>query len=388
MRIKLVVLHRYIGLLLAIFLICSGLTGSIIAFQHDLEVWLNPELFLIDDADEKNLSASELVARIEASDSRIRVNYLPVPSDSASAVEEKHALISYVEPRVNSLTGEPFEVDYDEVFINPVSGEITGRRLWGECCFEPQNIIPFIYKLHNRLLMQKPWGSRILGFVGLLWILMSLVGIYLTFPRAKGWKFFKVWKNAWWVQWRYPWRVKFLQLHKSIGLWCWLLMLSSALSGVSMNLEDELFSPIVESVSPYTTIAVADESRLDSRAIGFSSAIQAAMAYAEENQLPNIPKVIWYSYAQNVYRVKLDCQCNTGLGPTTVYIGGGSGGVLAISDPTEGSVGDFLKALRLPLHSGRVAGTIGSVLVSLTGLMTALLAILGVSLWLRKRIQL
>jgi len=37
-------LHRYVGLLLATFLLVAGLTGSIIAFYVPLDAALNPEL--------------------------------------------------------------------------------------------------------------------------------------------------------------------------------------------------------------------------------------------------------------------------------------------------------------------------------------------------------
>jgi len=42
MRAFLVLLHRYIGLATALFLLMAGLTGSILAFNHELDEWLNP----------------------------------------------------------------------------------------------------------------------------------------------------------------------------------------------------------------------------------------------------------------------------------------------------------------------------------------------------------
>ncbi|GGZ97798.1 hypothetical protein GCM10008090_02650 [Arenicella chitinivorans] len=379
MRTSLVKLHRYLGLGMALFLLCAGLTGSVIAFQDRFEIWLNPELFVIDEVGEPSLSATQLVAHIEASDPRIRVNYQPIVSAAS------YALVSYVEPRHNPVTGEPYDIDYDEVFINPVTGEIKGKRMWGECCLQRKNLIPFIYKLHNRLLLPKPLGSRIMGIIALLWVLMSLIGLYLTMPRGK--QFLKKWKRAWTVQWRYPWKVKFLQLHKSIGLWCWLLMLSSALTGLSMNLEDELFNPLVETVSSYSKTDVADEASLPANAVDFSSALEIAVEYAERNQLAVLPRVVKYSASTNQYRVNLAQPGTLGLGPITVYVGAGSGEVLAVADPAGDTAGDFVAALRLPLHSGRVAGTAGSVLVALTGLMTALMVIFGVSMWFRRRFR-
>ena len=38
-------LHRWVGLLMTVFLIVVGLTGSILAFKTPLEKLINPELF-------------------------------------------------------------------------------------------------------------------------------------------------------------------------------------------------------------------------------------------------------------------------------------------------------------------------------------------------------
>ena len=45
MRRVWVSLHRWLGLFMAGFLFVSGLTGAIIAWDHELDEWLNPELF-------------------------------------------------------------------------------------------------------------------------------------------------------------------------------------------------------------------------------------------------------------------------------------------------------------------------------------------------------
>src|SRR5690606_10395567 len=44
MRRIFVLLHRYVGLALAAFLIVTGLTGAVISWDHELDEWLNPHL--------------------------------------------------------------------------------------------------------------------------------------------------------------------------------------------------------------------------------------------------------------------------------------------------------------------------------------------------------
>ena len=45
MRRALVVIHRWLGLFTAVFLIVAGASGALIAWDHELDEWLNPELF-------------------------------------------------------------------------------------------------------------------------------------------------------------------------------------------------------------------------------------------------------------------------------------------------------------------------------------------------------
>ena len=44
MRALFTILHRYLGLSIAVFLIITGLTGAIISWDHELDEFLNPHL--------------------------------------------------------------------------------------------------------------------------------------------------------------------------------------------------------------------------------------------------------------------------------------------------------------------------------------------------------
>lgn len=45
MRLVLVCLHRWLGVATAIFLFVSGLTDALIAWDHEIDAWLNPSSF-------------------------------------------------------------------------------------------------------------------------------------------------------------------------------------------------------------------------------------------------------------------------------------------------------------------------------------------------------
>jgi uncharacterized iron-regulated membrane protein len=45
MRSVLVLLHRWFGLATALFLFVAGATGAVISWDHELDEWLNPQLY-------------------------------------------------------------------------------------------------------------------------------------------------------------------------------------------------------------------------------------------------------------------------------------------------------------------------------------------------------
>src|SRR5687767_197597 len=110
-----VLIHRWVGLSIAAFLIISGITGAIISWDHELDDLLNSHLTYVDSRGPQ-LSALELADTIEAGDPRIIVTYVPL------AAEEGKSLVFGVAPKQDPATGSLYEVGYNEVFVDPVTG--------------------------------------------------------------------------------------------------------------------------------------------------------------------------------------------------------------------------------------------------------------------------
>src|SRR4051794_39421913 len=126
-RAVLVRLHRYAGLGIAIFVTVAALTGSLIAFNEELDSWLNPDLYRAVQAghalDTDALDADTIVRRVEQASSGARVSYVSLSLGAGKSVRLR------VEPRGST------PLNYDEVFADPLTGEVLGKRQWGACCF-------------------------------------------------------------------------------------------------------------------------------------------------------------------------------------------------------------------------------------------------------------
>jgi uncharacterized iron-regulated membrane protein len=73
------------------------------------------------------------------------------------------------------------------------------------------------------------------------------------------------------------------------------------------------------------------------------------------------------------------------LGNPWFYLDGQDGRPAGHEIPGQGSAGDVFLQAQFPLHSGRLGGIPGRILVSFLGLGVAMLSVTGIVIWARKR---
>lgn len=173
MRPVLVLLHRYVGLATALFLFLAGLTGSLLAFHHEIDEWLNPGFYAVGEGGER-LSPGSLVQRVESRYPRQLVWYMEYPEAGG------HPALLATVPREAGA-----KVEHDVFYLDPVSGEEVGKRLWAACCFQPANLVPWVLEFHHNLTLPGNWGLYLMGGVAMFWFLDCFVGAWLTLPRGK-----------------------------------------------------------------------------------------------------------------------------------------------------------------------------------------------------------
>lgn len=235
MRPVLVLLHRYVGLATALFLFLAGLTGSLLAFHHEIDEWLNPGFYAVGEGGER-LSPGSLVQRVESRYPRQLVWYMEYPEAGG------HPALLATVPREAGA-----KVEHDVFYLDPVSGEEVGKRLWAACCFQPANLVPWVLEFHHNLTLPGNWGLYLMGGVAMFWFLDCFVGAWLTLPRGR--PFWSKWTTAWKIKRGNAYRFNF-DLHRAGGLWLWLLLAPVALSSVALNLPSQVFKPLVSLFSP------------------------------------------------------------------------------------------------------------------------------------------
>lgn len=387
MRKLLVLLHRWFGLGVALFLFQAGLTGALIAWDHEIDGALNPELYRSQaPADAEVLPPLRLAEIVETRDPRLEVTFLPL------AIEPGAALLVGVDAKRNPATGKPYELGFNQLAINPASGEIQGQREWGALSLSRQQIMPFLYRLHYSLHVPDvgamPLGLWLMGAVAVIWLLDSFIALWISFPSLKAWKksfAFRFDKGGY--------RLTF-DLHRSGGVWAWLLLMPLAMTAVSMNLGREVVRPVVNWFSPLS------ENPFDSRKpspepvvpeLSRAQVIKRAAVDAYALGLERPAGGLFFSQEVGVYGVGFYEAGNDhgdgGLGNPWLYYDAKTGAAAGKELPGRGSAGDLFMQLQFPLHSGRIVGSVGRVLITLLGVIVSMLSVTGVIIWAKKRRQ-
>ncbi|MCO4875483.1 PepSY-associated TM helix domain-containing protein [Paraburkholderia caribensis] len=384
MRPVLVRLHRWFGIGTALFLFVAGLTGALIAWDHELDAMLNPTFFYAR-SDARPLPSLELARRVEAGDPRLEVTYLPL------SVEPGHALQMMVLPRVDPKTNQPYKLDFNQIAVDPATGAIQSRREWGALSIARLNLMPFIYKLHYTLFLPFTGGIDIgtwlMGMVGIVWIFDSVIALVLSFPSMKAWKksfAFRVRRGGYALT---------FDLHRSGGVWIWGLLLMMAVTSVSMNLSAPVVQPVVKFFStltptPFTDPSLLPNAKPNEAPIAREAILKKAVQARADKHIEAPPGAIYYAPMFHVYGIGYfgagDDHGDGGLGNAWTYWNAQNGQPLGAQIPGRGTAGDLFMQAQFPLHSGRILGTGGRILISCVGVMVAVLSATGLLIWLKK----
>jgi uncharacterized iron-regulated membrane protein len=381
MRQVLVILHRWAGLTIALFLFVAGITGAVISWDHELDALLNPQFYEAHTRGTPRPSL-ELARRIEQDDPRVRVTYLPLSTESGSA------LTVSVEPRADPVTGSLHDVGYNQVALDPVTGAVQARREWGAISLSRENLLPFLYKLHYSLHLPitgtMDWGVWLMGVIGIVWVVDCWIALALSFPNRRSWR------KSFAFRWREGGARLNFDLHRSGGVWVWLVLLMMAVTSVSMNLGSEVMRPVVSwvstlSPSPFDTrvpVAAAEPE------VSPEAVLATAAREAERRAWTAPAGGLFYSSEFKVYGVGFfepGEDHGAGLGNPWLYFDSRTGVPVGADVPGQGSPGDIFMQAQFPLHSGRILGVTGRVLISAMGLIVALLSVTGIVIWARKR---
>lgn len=390
MRSWLVLAHRYTGLVLAGFLLLAGVTGSLLAWNEELDAALNPALFRAAPPapGARPLDPLQLRAALALQYPKARADYVPL------SLQPGHAALFPIVPQPGTAGHD------DQAFVNPYDGSVLGSRKWGDIGQGVKNLMPFVYRLHYSLALDSV-GTLLLGVVALLWTVDCFVGAWLTMParrRGQAAAGGKTWLARWWPAWKLRWRsggykLNF-DLHRAGGLWPWAMLLVLAWSSVAFNLT-EVYQPVMRTLfahqaaedslpprpGPQDQPGMSWEAALDNGRRLMQAETQArGITVLREQMLRYDPRSATFRYM-----VKSSADIRDRYGSTTVVFDANTGAPCFFWWPTGAAAGDTIRTWITSLHLAALWGLPYKVFLCALGLAVAMLSATGLVIWWRKR---
>ncbi|MGA3239018.1 MAG: PepSY-associated TM helix domain-containing protein [Bryobacteraceae bacterium] len=347
-------IHLYLGLFGAIFLVILGLTGSIMAFEGDIDHWLDPNLWYVT-ARANPLPEGELIGKVESQFAPARVGAVEIP--------QQRNLV-----QVMQLSTGP------AVYVNPYDGSILGERIGAS---KTQRVLGYIHQFHLRLATDPrssiaPAGKVIVSYAGLVLCLLGPTGLILWWRTKRAS-----------VQWTAAsWFRRCFDLHRCIGIYAGAFLWIAAFTGVLIG-----FSAAEKAIYSLTHSSGPTRPRLPQSVPGVTHiSVDQALATARRTMpaasvdsvfLPLSPKAPFVI----VMRVPEE---TSGSAHSTVAVDQYSGNVLQVQDFRTDSLGYRWIRFNRSIHTGDIWGLPGHIIVSLSSLLLVAMVITGLVIWWKK----
>ncbi|MGA3187685.1 MAG: PepSY-associated TM helix domain-containing protein [Bryobacteraceae bacterium] len=347
-------IHLCLGLTAGIFLAILGLTGSIMAFEGDIDHWFHPELWYV------------------------TPNPHPLPENDLVSIAQNRfrpARVFAVQfPRAPNLAQVMRMTDGTIVYLNPYNGSVLGDTVG---ISDIDQLLIYIHQLHLRLVpdpQSAPQlaqvGKIVVSVAALLLCLQVPIGLILWGRRKRG-------------SIASPW-LYFRDAHQLIGIYASLFLWIAAITGILIGFDfgEKFFYDITKSsppvpLQPFQSVEIsgaipilADQVlEVTRRTMPGASAAMMFMPQRPGGSFTVLMRVPEET-SQNVH--------------SSVTVDQYSGKVLNVRNYLTDSLGYRLIRLNRSIHNGDIFGLPSHILVSLSSLMLVAMVVSGFVIWWKK----
>ena len=375
-------IHLTIGLGFGGVFMLLGLTGSAIAWLHEIDRMLNPELLRVAAVPGVNTDSLAPVTSVKVEDLIDRLTADPQYGRPMQLMLPEHADDVFVAwyrkqpPANDSLLA--MEISR-QVMVNPYTLQVSGERNWGELGISRRLLMPTIFHLH-RYLAAGEFGKTVIGVAGLMLVLAAITGIVLWWPKPN----LQALRRALSISRRGLWTGFNYSFHRAAGFFVAPVLLVLGFSGWYFNLP-KWVTPLVSSVATVTPPG-RPGNRVPHGGMQISPgrAMQAAQTLFPDARISRITLPLRPSEPYEI-RLRQADEIRKGDGATRITIDAFSGEALQVRDPLRAPGGDRFLNWLFPLHSGEAFGTAGRIFISCFGVVPLLFLLTGLGIYLKRK---
>jgi uncharacterized iron-regulated membrane protein len=337
--------HLWTGLFLLLFSLPVGVTGSLNVYHREIDAWLEPKLFRATQSS-PCLPLNQLLVNLQKSH--------PDPFVSVIFPDQVWTTILFHQRRGEKVWRTALE---------PGSGQILASREQGQAW------MPWIYQLHQNLLLKPYWGEELVGVAGAALVLSCGSGLWLWWPtRRKAPSNLRLW-HAW------------------IGVLQSIVLIVVAASGWALVFPRAAAFLVGGQVTKAKAISEPSPApSLHPSALAWGDP-EAVLQVARSQRPGDQVRVLVFPTSKNhLWRVAMQpagYHVSAG-GMTQIWIDPASLQVVKVRTPGAWYSAEGWLCRQFPLHNGSLFGEAGRLLVFVSGWMFPLLAYTGGWLYYRK----
>lgn len=347
MRKLILRLHLLIALIGRVFILLLGLTGSVLAFEPELDRLFHPQM-----------------SYVKPSGSILSLREI---GEAASKQFTGEPIVAYLPSESPNLS---FEVILPRgiVCVNQYTGEVLGTRLRG------QTVFGLARDLHVRL-ASGDVGRIVMRCSGVAMLVSLISGLYLWWPARRvgiggGWRAARFW----------------FDLHTSLGILSLAPLLVLALTGTVLGFNDQAAALLDKALgaSPVSGKQSVERQLMPSAAEVITADQAVAIARA---QIPGaIASRVQMPQYGGVYRVSLDYPGDRVAGDHNfVAIDPANGRVIFSTRSSGLSSSERILATNEAIHTGEVLGMPSRIVAWLSCVVVPVQLVSGLLLWLRRK---
>ena len=358
----LLLFHRWSGISAGLIIVLVGVTGSILVFEDELDVALNPALYVAQ-PDGLRLPLDEITSRAVRTHPGWKPAFVSRLDDAPG--------------RTLTVTLRDAGGNERQVFVNPFTAEIVGER-------SSLSSLALIRRLHGDLTLGGI-GENALGLLSILLMAMFTVGLVLWWPRKERLP------EALSVKWDGGSRRVIRDLHNAGGVYMFVFLFLSAVTvpPIVWKLTAPEVGPPASTAAPQSATGNAGP-RMQAQSGGpppsipWQAAADAALEAVPDSWLGFILRPLG---PQPFYLIRVFPPGENAVAKqTTVFVNRYTGEIIRLSAPAAPTWTSLLSAdFAASLHSGAIAGLPGRLVMFVAGLFFPALFATGFYLWWRRK---
>jgi uncharacterized iron-regulated membrane protein len=413
-------IHLYLGLVSGLFLVVVCLTGTILVFEEEFTHALSHERYFVEATTTPRLSLAQLTDAVRAAKPKAKINGIKVYADPTRTVEiglagsgrpggpqggdgrkgpreqqgegradgmrapggerptgraagdrTGNGLIAGGGPGAKGGKGKGGERG-PTLFLNPYTGAILGEYDSHKSFFH------FIEEIHRGLVAGRV-GKLIMGINSIIFLFILGTGIVLWWPAAR-----QAFSQRLRIKWGSSWKRLNHDFHIVLGFYASVLLFIMAATGVGMSFDwvgktiNTLTHSPQQRPEPPTSAAAAP----GTAAFGADAALTLARRQAPEAtsytvQLPKEP-------TGSIQISTLPASALTERATNDTYLDQYTGQVLRQQAYAEKPVGQRVRGLFKPIHTGAIFGWPTKILAFIFVILGATFPITGTIMWLNR----